>query len=129
MDILFHALVENSADAITMLNADATVRFASQSSARLIGYSAEERVGRNGFELMHPEDVPKMKAAFQECLSNPGIPMAAEFRLRHKDGSFRHTESIAVNRLDEPAIAAVVINYRDVTERRLSEERLRKSEA
>jgi len=129
MDILLHALVENSADAITMLNADGTVRFASSSSTRLIGYSADERIGRNGFELMHPEDAPRMKAAFAECLSKPGVPIAAEFRIRHKDGSFRHIESIAVNRLGEPAIAAVVINYRDVTERRLSDERLRKSEA
>src|ERR1043166_5998243 len=129
MDILLHALVENSADAITMLSADGTVRFASRSSARLIGYTPDERIGRNGFELMHPEDQSKMKAAFAECLSKPGVPIAAEFRIRHKDGSFRHIESIAVNRLDEPAIAAVVINYRDVTERRLSDERLRKSEA
>ena len=129
MDSLLHALVDNSADAITMLNADGTVRFASPSSARLIGYTADERIGRNGFELMHPEDVSHMKAAFGECLAKPGVPLAAEFRIRHKDGSFRHIESIAVNRLDEPAIAAVVINYRDVTERRLAEERLRKSEA
>ena len=128
MDPLFHVLVQNSSDAVAMLDADGTIRFASDSSARLLGYLLEERMGHSAGELMHPDDVPRARDSFAECLRRPGVPLAAEYRMRHQDGSWRHLESIAVNRLDDPAVAAVVVNYRDVTERRLAEEALRASE-
>ena len=129
MDTLFQVLVQNSSDAIVMLNADASIRFASESSARLLGYALDDRLGHSAFELMHPEDVAATRASFDECLRRPGVPIPAEYRVRHKDGSWRHIESIAVNRLDDPAVDAVVVNYRDITDRRLAEQALRASEA
>src|SRR5215813_12399794 len=128
MDSLFQVLVENSSDAIVMLNGDGTVRFASESSARLLGYTLEERAGRSAFELIHPDDGAAARKAFAECLQRPGVPLPVEYRVRHKDGMWRHIEAIAVNRLDEPAIGAIVVNYRDVTDRRRAEEALRASE-
>ena len=128
MDPLFQVLVQNSSDAVAMLDADGTIRFLSDSAARLLGYSLGERITRSAIELMHPDDAPRARDSFVECLRRPGVPLAAEYRLRHKDGSWRNLEGIAVNRLDHPAIAAVVVNYRDVTDRRLAEEALRASE-
>jgi PAS domain S-box-containing protein len=128
MDTLFQVLVQNSSEAIVMLNADGSIRFASESSARLLGYALDERLGRSAFELMHPDDVVGTRATFDECLRRPGVPMPSEYRVRHKDGTWRHIESIAVNRLDDPAVDAVVVNYRDVTDRRLAELALRASE-
>ena len=128
MDTLFQVLVQNSSDAVAMLDADGTIRFLSDSSARLLGYSLGERITRSALELMHPDDAPRARDSLVECLRRPGVPLAAEYRLRHKDGSWRNLEGIAVNRLDHPAIAAVVVNYRDVTDRRLAEEALRASE-
>src|SRR5205809_1013883 len=128
MDPLFQVLVQNSSDAVAMLDADGTIRFLSDSAARLLGYSLGERITRSALELMHPDDAPRARDSFVECLRRPGVPLAAEYRLRHKDGSWRNLEGIAVNRLDHPAIAAVVVNYRDVTDRRLAEEALRASE-
>jgi PAS domain S-box-containing protein len=63
-----------------------------------------------------------------ECLRKPRVPITSEFRNLHKDGSWRSIEAVAVNRLDEPAVAAIVVNYRDVTERRRAELALRSSE-
>ena len=128
MDTLFQVLVQNSSDAVAMLDADGTIRFLSDSAARLLGYSLGERITRSALELMHPDDAPRARDSFVECLRRPGVPLAAEYRLRHKDGSWRNLEGIAVNRLDDPAVAAVVVNYRDVTDRRLAEEALRASE-
>ena len=129
MDALFHLLVENSQDAVVLLSAEGEIRFQSESSARLLGYLAEERRGRSAFELIHPDDLATARNVFIECVSRPGIPIPAEYRVRHKDGSWRHIESIAVNRLDDPTVGAVVVNYRDITARRIAEEALRAGEA
>jgi PAS domain S-box-containing protein len=128
MDTLFHVLVQNSTDAIAMLNAKGAILFASESSARLLGYTLEERIGRSAFELLHPDDIAPARTMFAECLQRPGGLVQGECRLRHKDGAWRHVHSIAVNRLDDPAVAAVVVNYRDVTDQRLAAEALRASE-
>jgi PAS domain S-box-containing protein len=129
MDALFQALVQNSSDAIVTLAADGTIHFVSESSMRLLGFTREERIGRNGFELIHPDDVAAVRQSFAACLQQPGVPMPAECRMRRKDGTWRYMEAIAVNRLTDPAVSAVVVNYRDVTERRAAEDALRANEA
>ena len=129
MDTLFHALVENSTDAIAMLDAAGNILFASESSARLLGYTLEERMGRSAFEMMHPDDVALAQTTFADLMQRPGALVQGECRLRHKDGAWRHVESIAVNRLGDPAVNAVVVNFRDVTGERLAAEALRASEA
>ena len=125
---LFQALVENSADAIVLLDANANILFLSETSQRLLGYSIDERLGHSGFDMLHEDDVPAVRAAFLECLQKPRVPITTEFRNRHKDGSWRSIEAVAVNRLDEPAVSAIVVNYHDVTERRRAEHALRSSE-
>ena len=127
-DNLFRALVENSSDAIVLLDASGKILFVSETSQRLLGYSIDERLGHSAFEFMHEEDVPIVRATFAECLQKPGVPITTEFRNLHKDGSWRLIEAVAVNRLEEPAIDAIVVNYRDVTERRRAEHALRSSE-
>ena len=128
MDTLFHVLVQNSSDAIVMLDATGHILFASESSARLLGYTLEERMGHSAFEMMHPDDIAPTRATFGDLLRRPGVPVPGECRMRHKDGAWRHIESIGVNRLDDPAVGAIVVNYRDVTDRRLAVDALRASE-
>jgi two-component system cell cycle sensor histidine kinase/response regulator CckA len=128
MDTLFQVLVQNSSDAIIMVDASGAIRFASESASRIGGYTLEERVGRSALENIHPDDVAATRAGFEECVRRPGVPVAGEFRARHKDGSWIHIESIGVNRLDDPTVNAIVINYRDVTDRRRAIEALRASE-
>ena len=128
MDTLFHVLVQNSSDAIVMLDAKGAILFASESSARLLGYTLDERMGRSAFELMHPDDIPAARAMFADAVQRPGALVQAEWRLRHKDGSWRYIQSVAANRLDDPAVHAIVVNYRDVTEQRLAVDALRLSE-
>jgi two-component system, cell cycle sensor histidine kinase and response regulator CckA len=128
MDTLFQVLVQNSSDAVVMLDARGAILFASESATRIGGYTLDERAGRSAFEMMHPDDVERTRANFEDCVRRPGVPSPGEFRVRHKDGTWRYIESLAVNRLDDPAVGAVVVNYRDVTSQRMAVEALRESE-
>lgn len=75
---------------------------------------------------MHPEDVPKTVAGFAEVLTNPGVGSPVEFRVRHKDGSWRHLEGFCNNLLHEPQVGGVVAVWRDVTRRVEAEEEVRR---
>lgn len=128
MDVLFQTLVKHSADAVALINLDGSIKFASESTARVLGYAPGERQDRSAFENLHPDDVEQAKSVFGEILQRPGVPVPAEYRVRHKDGTWRYIEAIAVNRLDDPAVGAIVVNYRDITARRRAENALRVSE-
>lgn len=114
----YRALVEHSYDAVALLDPRGTVQYASHSTERVLGYTRDEFVGRNIFELMHPDELAGVQELFLDGLRGPGKPVHAEFRLRHKDGSWRFLEGVAVNRTDQPAVRAIVANYRDITERK-----------
>ncbi|MCC7416101.1 MAG: PAS domain S-box protein [Acidobacteria bacterium] len=128
MDVLFQALVEHSADAVVLVSADGIVGYASASVADLLGYAPAERTGRSAFDHVHPEDEPRARALLAEVLRRPDTPIPAEYRVQHRDGSWRAIEAIAVNRLAEPQIGAIVITYRDIGARRRAEDALRASE-
>jgi len=110
------AVLENSSDVIALLDPEGTVLYVSNAIERLVGYPASQVVGRSTFELIHPDDQPRIRAASAECLASPGNQIRAEYRAKHSDGTWRDWEMIAVNRLDNPAIRAVISNCRDITE-------------
>ncbi|MEO8259269.1 MAG: PAS domain S-box protein [Acidobacteriota bacterium] len=118
-----HAVIENSSDVIALLDPEGTVLFVSQAIERFVGYPASQIVGRSTFELIHPDDQPRIRQASAECLASPGNRIHAEYRARHRDGTWRDWEMIAVNRLDNPAVRAIVLNSRDITERKRAQAR------
>ncbi len=125
---LFQALVEYSSDAIVLVDVTGKILFLSATSERMLGYPVEERLGRSGFEHIHPDDVSVAEAMFAECLRHPRVPKTIVVRDLHKDGRWRYIEAVGVNRLDDPAVGAIVVNYRDVKERRRADDALRASE-
>lgn len=123
----FRALIENSTDAITTLKGDGTITYESASITRVLGYSPEERLGRNAFEYLHPDD-GAMLELFAQVIQQPGQAITGQLRYRHKDGSWRWVESTGMNLLHDPSIRAIVTNYRDITERKQVREALETNE-
>ena len=117
----FRALVQNSSDVITVLDANGDVRYHSPSIEHVLGYGQEELVGQSVFALLHPEDVNTVLSVFTDALSQPGRVVAPEFRIRHKNGTWVYLEAIGNNLLADPAIRGVVVNSRDVTARKQAE--------
>ncbi len=124
----FRALIEQSTDAMALLATDGTLLYVSPSGSRMFGRSWGENVGRNAFELIHPADLPSITDRFSQILQEPAIPLTAEFRYQHQDGSWRWIEAMGQNLLAESSVEAVVVNYRDITERKRAEEALHDSE-
>lgn len=124
----FRALIEKGHDYISLLAADGTLLWESPAIYRMLDYAEDQFVGHNIFELVHPDDIEWVRNEFIKLTQSPGGSQSGEFRLRHSSGSWRWVEAIATNRLHEPYIQAIVINYRDITERKLAEEAIRKAE-
>ncbi len=120
----FRALIQNSSDLVTLYDADGTIRYVSPALERILGYAPEERIGTTSFGLIHPDDVVRAKEMFAKTLRSPDIPASAEVRARHRDGSWRYLEAVGTNLLAHPSVGAVVLNGRDITERKMLEQRL-----
>jgi PAS domain S-box-containing protein len=117
----FRSMIENGGDAITLIGADGKVLYEGPTVERITGYTARERIGKNGFETIHPDDLPALRDVFVSITANPGVSKTTEFRATRKDGTVWWAEGTATNMLNEPSVQAIVINYRDVTERKRAE--------
>jgi two-component system, sensor histidine kinase and response regulator len=121
----FRSLIGNATDLITILDADGVIHYQSPPIERILGYHREELVGRNAFELVHPDDRLATWAVFEQALADPTFVPTVEFRFRHSDGSWRRLESTGTNLLLDPNVGGFVVNSRDITERRRANEALR----
>ncbi len=111
----FQLLIENVSEIITILYVDGTIIYESPSVEQVLGYSPEELIGKNTFEFVHPEDLANFITTTINVIQNPGIVRSAEFRFRHKDGSWRTIESVSKNVLNETGANQLIMNSRDIT--------------
>ena len=127
----FRALIQNSPDIITVVDAKGTVLYQSPAMKRALGYEPEDRIGKNGVEaagLLHPDDFPARNEAFEKALCNPNVPVVVEVRMRHRDGSWRYVEETITNLLADPNVYGVVLNAHFITHRKKAEKDLQESE-
>jgi len=124
----YRALMENAMDGMVIINSDGAIRNKTASIERVFGYKIYDDIGRSSFDFVHPDDLPKAADAFTKLVQNPGLTIRYEIRARHEDGSWRTIEVIGKNLLNNPAVAGVVANFRDITEQKSMQEALSRSE-
>ncbi|HVF18845.1 MAG TPA: EAL domain-containing protein [Mycobacteriales bacterium] len=120
----FRALIANASDVTTVITVDGMIGYQSPAVARLLGRGPEELVGRTVASLVHSQDVARFFALLDRLRDEPHTPLVAELRMSHRDGGFRITETTMTNLLREPSVRGVVLNSRDITERRQLERAL-----
>jgi PAS domain S-box-containing protein len=122
----FKALIENSFDAIVLIEASSRIVYASASVKRLLGYEPEELIGTTGFDLIAPEDKSRTMNILASLVLKPSGVTTTQYRTIRKDGQIIWVEATGTNLLFEPNVNAVVINFRDITEKRFAEEKIKR---
>jgi diguanylate cyclase (GGDEF)-like protein/PAS domain S-box-containing protein len=122
----FRALVHHASDVFTVIGADAVIRYQSPAIEQVLGYRTGSIIGRSFLDLVEPDDRDDAGQLFERSQVRPGVPTMGEIHLRPLgDGQApRRFEMTATNLLDDPTVRGLVLNYRDITERALYEERL-----
>ncbi len=123
-DKRFRVLIENSTDAITLLDAKGIAVYDSPASPGMLGYGPTDWIGKDVFALIHPDDLSEIQNLFENLTNTPNERVNSIFRVRHKSGAWLWIDMVATNLLAEPGVEAIVLNYRDISERKQSEQKI-----
>jgi PAS domain S-box-containing protein len=120
----FRALIEHGTDGIVLIDPDNRIRYVSPTVERVEGYTPADLLGRFGTEHTHPDDLPLVQEVVGQLMANPGRAVPVLWRRRSRSGEWLWLEGTATNLIHDPAVGAIVTNYRNVTERKASEAKL-----
>jgi two-component system cell cycle sensor histidine kinase/response regulator CckA len=121
-------LINFSVDAVVLVNADGVIQWANPATVDVLGHRPEDLLGVHVRDLVEPIDREAWRELVARLFDDPSKPGRGTFRCRHKDGSIRWTEGVARNLLREPRIGGIVVYYRDVTDKKATEEQLKATE-
>ncbi|MEA2336385.1 MAG: two-component system, cell cycle sensor histidine kinase and response regulator CckA, partial [Thermoanaerobaculia bacterium] len=120
----FRSIIENASDIIAIVGRDGNLRYGSPSVERVLGHSRRVLAGIRGLDLIHPDDARPAADFLARQIADPTLIQTIEFRARHQDGTWRSFEVVATNLVKRGHTAAIIINARDITERKLLEAQL-----
>ncbi len=123
-DVRMTAMLQRSSDLVTVISADGTVRYQSPAAGWVLGLDPKAFLQRNLTELMHPDDELAAFAKIHRVLNGPTGEAQFSARWKHADGTWRHTETVVTNLMDDPSVAGLVLNTRDVSDRKQLEQEL-----
>ena len=121
------SLVQNISDIITLVDINGKIIYQSATVRQSMGWAENELLGKNIFEVTHPEDHSAIKEGFEKALLSPGTGPQLEFRLVNKDGTHIYLDAQGNNQLNNPHIQSLIITSRDVTPRKMAELELKKA--
>ena len=124
----FQAIIENAADVVSIVDFDGVRTYVSPAVTRVLGFSPHDLLGRNFFEIVHPDDTLTARLLMREVSEQPGSLRSDEVRIRHADGSWRTLHLTAKNLQDVRGVEAIVVNTRDITHQKALETELRQSQ-
>jgi PAS domain S-box-containing protein len=114
----FRALIEHSRDGLSLVDANDRIIYLSPAVSTIGGYTQEEQLGRLGMDTTHPDDLQMVRGIFSDVIAHPGKSTEMHWRRLHKNGKTVCLEGAMTNLLADPAVQAIVTNYRDITERK-----------
>jgi PAS domain S-box-containing protein len=125
----FRAFIEHSSDIIVVADLTGTITYINPAVEHVLGFKPEERIGRKGFELVHPDDSTFLAESFISLITDitPRV-VKGEIHLRHKNGTYRTLEAVGSNLINNNVVEGVVLNYRDITESKRTRRTLKENE-
>lgn len=124
----FRSLVENSSDETLIISPDGKLIYESPNTHPILGYPDGQLIGHSLWEVIHPDDVGRIREGLGRLVQNPDTKPRDEFRVRHADGTWRWVEGVARNLTAQPGVQGIVLNYHDISDRRRAEEKLIQSQ-
>lgn len=123
----FKALIQNSTDGLTVIGTDGIIQDMSPSGYQILGYDKAEIIGKVRPDLIHPDDRDLVMGAFKQVIKDPLKIKLIEYRHKMPDGNYKWLECSFNNLLSEPFLNAIVLNYRDITDRLTAQEKIRET--
>ena len=121
----YHAILENIADGIMILSAEGKPTYASSTVKKILGYTEAEIMQMDIFTIAHADDHTALASTMKQVLLNPGIAIKGHTgRMLHKNGTWRWIEATVTNMLHDPAINGIIDNFRDITDKKLADEKI-----
>jgi PAS domain S-box-containing protein len=124
----FRSLIEHASDPIVLVDGRGRLSYMSPAYTRVLGHQAASVIDHDMTELLHPDDIERATLLLAGLAATPDAMVSGEVRIRHADGEYRTVVCTGRNLLHAPAVAAIVVNLRDVTEQKQLEERVRQSQ-
>jgi PAS domain S-box-containing protein len=121
---IIESLTETGSDLIGVIDLNGNYTYVSPSCEHILGYSPDQFIGRNAFEFIHPDDIPKSLTALSNISGQNKVHLEP-FRFLNAKGEWRWIETVATNQLDNSAIKGIVVNSRDITQKKVNDELLR----
>lgn len=121
----YKALIENSSEGITLMNKDFQVIYRSPANSKITGWTEKDLEGKHSLEDVYADDREHLQLAVKNAVEQPAAkPVPFQFRVRHKQGHYIWLEGIMTNMLSDTSVEAIVLNFRDITERKRAEEKI-----
>jgi PAS domain S-box-containing protein len=122
------ALLQYSTDIVYILSLDTVINYCSPAITHILGYPPEEVLGKKFVQFVHPQDLPRLQELLSRLVTAPALSMPIILRHRHTNGDWVYMESVCNNLLQDPNVQGIVVNSRDITERRRAEAAILESE-